>query len=60
MDINIFKWILNLLLIPLMAISFSMLIDGDIIGIILFIISIFMDIIINVNNKDKRHENRFN
>ena len=37
-----------------------MIINGDIIGIILFIISIFMDIIINVNNKDKRHENRFN
>lgn len=60
MNINIFKWILNLLLIPLMAISFSMLIDGDIIGIILFIVSIFMDIIINVDNKDKRHEHRFN
>lgn len=60
MDINIFKWILNLLLIPLMAISFSMLIDGDIVGIILFIVSIFMDIIINVDNKDKRHEHRFN
>ena len=60
MNINIFKWILNLLLIPLMAISFSMLIDGNIIGIILFIVSIFMDIIINVDNKDKRHEDRFN
>ena len=53
MDIKIFKWILNLLLIPLMAISFSMLIDGDIIGIILFIVYIFMDIIINIDNKDK-------
>lgn len=60
MNINIFKWILNLLLIPLIAISFSMLIDGDIVGIILFIVSIFMDIIINVDNKDKRHEYRFN
>ena len=43
-----------------MTICLSMIINGDIIGIILFIISIFMDIIINVNNKDKRHENRFN
>lgn len=60
MNINIFKWILNLLLIPLMAISFSMLIDGDIVGIILFIVSIFMDIIINIDNKDKRYEDRFN
>ena len=48
------------LLIPLMGISFSMLIDGNIIGIILFIVSIFMDIIINVDDKDKRHEDRFN
>ena len=60
MNINIFKWILNLLLIPVMGISFAMLIDGNIIGIILFIVSIFMDIIINVDDKDKRHEDRFN
>jgi hypothetical protein len=60
MDIKIFKWILNILIVPLMTICLSMIINGDIIGIILFIISIFMDIIINVNNKDKRHENRFN
>ena len=36
MDIKIFKIILNILIIPLMTISLSMTIDGNIIGIILY------------------------
>ena len=52
MNIKIFKWILNLLIIPFMTICLSMIIDGNIIiGIILFIELIFMSIIINGDNK---------
>mgnify|MGYP003590396183 CR=1 FL=1 len=52
MDIKIFKWILNLLIIPFMTICLSMIIDGNIIiGIILFIELIFMSAIINSNDK---------
>lgn len=51
MDINIFKWILNILIVPLMTISLSMIIDGNIIGIIFFIELILMSAIINGDNK---------
>ena len=51
MDIKIFKWILNILIVPLMTICLSMIVDGNIIGIILFIELIFMSIIINGDNK---------
>ena len=52
MDIKIFKWILNLLIIPFMTICLSMIIDGNIIiGIIFFIVSILMSVIINGDNK---------
>ena len=52
MNIKIFKWILNLLIIPFMTICLSMIIDGNIIiGIILFIELIFMSDIINGDNK---------
>ena len=51
MDIKIFKWILNLLIIPFMTICLSMIIDGNVIGIILFIELIFMSAIINGDNK---------
>ena len=52
MDIKIFKWILNILIIPFMSICLSMIIDGNIIiGIIFFIELIFMSAIINSDNK---------
>ena len=52
MNIKIFKWILNILIIPFMTICLSMIIDGNtIIGIILFIELIFMSAIINGDNK---------
>lgn len=52
MNIKIFKWILNLLIIPFMTICLSMIIDGNIIiGIILFIELIFTSAIINADNK---------
>ena len=52
MDIKIFKWLLNILIIPFMTICLSMIIDGNIIiGIILFIELIFMSAIINSNDK---------
>ena len=52
MKINILKWILNILIVPLMTICISMIIDGNIIGIIFFIELIFMSAIINSNNKN--------
>lgn len=51
MDIKIVKWVLNILIVPLMTICLSMIIDGNIIGIILFIELIFMSAIINSDNK---------
>ena len=51
MEIKLFKLILNLLLIPLMVVSISMIVNGNIIGIIFFIISILMSAIINGDNK---------
>lgn len=51
MDIKIFKWILNILIVPFMTICLSMIIDGDIIGIILFVELILMSAIINSDNK---------
>ena len=51
MDIKIFKWILNILIIPLMVVSLSMIVNGNIIGIIFFIVSILMSVIINSNDK---------
>ena len=51
MDIKIFKWILNILIIPLMVVSLSMIVNGNIIGITFFIVSILMSVIINGDNK---------
>ena len=52
MDIKIFKWILNILIVLLMTICLSMIINGNIIvGIILFIELILMSAIINSNDK---------
>ena len=51
MEIKLFKLILNLLIIPLMVVSISMIINGNIIGIIFFIVSILMSVIINGDNK---------
>ena len=51
MEIKIFKLILNILIIPLMVVSLSMIINGNIIGIIFFIVSILMSVIINSNDK---------
>ena len=52
MDIKIFKWVLNILIIPFMTICLSMIINGNIIiGIIFFIVSILMSVIINSNDK---------
>ena len=51
MEIKLFKLILNILIIPLMVVSLSMIVNGNIIGIILFIELIFMSIIINGDNK---------
>ena len=51
MEIKIFKLILNLLIIPLMVVSISMIINGNIIGTIFFIVSILMSLIINSNDK---------
>ena len=53
MKIKIFKLILNLLIIPLMIISFSMITNGNIVGYILFIILILMSVIINGDDKHK-------
>ena len=51
MEIKLFKLILNILIIPLMVISLSMIVNGNIIGIIFFIVSILMSVIINGDNK---------
>lgn len=59
MKIDLFKYILKLLLIPLMCISLVMLTDGsvdtitgnNIIGFILTIVVFIMTIIINSNDK---------
>ena len=51
MEIKLFKLILNILIIPLMVVSLSMIINGNIIVSIFFIVSILMSIIINSNDK---------
>ena len=51
MEIKLFKLILNILIIPLMVVSLSMIVNGNIIGIIFFIVSILMSAIINGDNK---------
>ena len=51
MEIKLFKLVLNILIIPLMVVSLSMIINGNIIGIIFFIVSILMSVIINGDNK---------
>lgn len=51
MEIKLFKLILNLLIIPLMVVSISMIVNGNIIGTIFFIVSILMSVIINSNDK---------
>ena len=43
-----------------MVVSLSMIVNGNIIGIIFFIVSILMSVIINSNNKDNWYEYRFN
>ena len=52
MEIKLFKLILNILIVPLMVVSISMIVNGNIIGIIFFIVSILMSVIINSNDKD--------
>ena len=51
MELKLFKLILNILIIPLMVVSLSMIINGNIIGTIFFIVSILMSVIINGDNK---------
>ena len=51
MEIKLFKLILNILIIPLMVVSLSMIVNGNVIGIIFFIVSILMSVIINSNDK---------
>ena len=51
MEIKLFKLILNILIIPLMVVSLSMIVNGNVIGIIFFIVSILMSVIINSDNK---------
>ena len=51
MEIKLFKLILNILIIPLMVVSLSMIVNGNIIGSIFFIVSILMSVIINSNDK---------
>ena len=51
MEIKLFKLILNILIIPLMVVSLSMIVNGNIIGSIFFIVSILMSVIINGDNK---------
>ena len=51
MEIKLFKLILNILIIPLMVVSISMIVNGNIIGITFFIVSILMSLIINSNDK---------
>ena len=59
MNIDLFKLILNLLIILSMAISFSMIANDNIVGYILFIVLILMSTIINGDNKYKWYELRF-
>ena len=51
MEIKLFKLILNILIIPLMVVSLSMIVNGNIIGSIFFIVSILMSVIINGDDK---------
>lgn len=51
MEIKLFKLILNILIIPLMVVSISMIVNGNIIGTMFFIVSILMSVIINSNDK---------
>ena len=60
MEIKLFKLVLNLLIIPLMVISILIIINGNIIGTIFFIVSILMSVIINNNDKHNWYEHRFN
>ena len=50
MEIKLFKLILNILIIPLMVVSISMIVNGNIIGITFFIVSILMSVIITSND----------
>ena len=52
MEIKLFKLILNILIVLLMVVSLSIIANGNIIGIIFFIVSILMSVIINSNDKD--------
>ena len=49
MEIKLFKLILNILIVLLMVVSISMIVNDNIIGIIFFIVSILMSVIINSN-----------
>ena len=53
MEIKLFKLILNILIVLLMVVSLSMIANGNIIGYILFIVSVLMSIIINGDDKHK-------
>ena len=53
MEIKLFKLILNILIIPLMVVSLSMITNGNIVGYILFIVLILMSVIINGDDKHK-------
>ena len=59
MNLDLFKLILNLLIIPLMVVSLSMITNGNIVGYILFIVLILMSVIINGDDKYKWYELRF-
>ena len=59
MNLDLFKLILNLLIIPLMVICFSMITNGNIVGYILFIVLILMSVIINGDDKHKWYEHGF-
>ena len=59
MKLDLFTLILNLLIIPLMVICFSMITNGNIVGYILFIVLILMSVIINGDDKHKWYELRF-
>ena len=59
MEIKLFKLILNILIILLMVVSISMIVNGNIIGSIFFIVSILMSVIINGDDKHKWYELRF-
>ena len=53
MNLDLFKLILNLLIIPLMVVSLSMITNGNIVGYILFIVLILTSVIINGDDKHK-------